>query len=645
MSVTPDTTPVDIVLETAKNMTYDLEWSPSQCIVRESYGPLGLERRLRKYERIRDVMNSWDRDTHNHLVVMASNDAGQDRDLEIDSVPDSQGPPTGVQQYIYHSNRPGKWNKRWITLTDNGQILCARKPDATASERDTISLCHLSDYDIYNPTESQMRRHLKPPKRNCFAVKSQHKPAMFMDTENYVQYFSMEDSRTATQFAQKVQRWRSWYLLDRRPAARRISLPKTDDKPLQLPFVASHASKKPTADATEGSRRLKPSADESPFNIGEFKPLIDTKHFGERISLFGKDFSPPPVESSTRPKRIPNQLKKGPKDSKSDGALIERIRSSDDEAFTGSGLLGSGYAARKASVDKEASNPRHFSKDHGDFGKDAFIGGPSLLSKQSEVNGAQKGEISWFPSALEHTAKTYREPEQLQPNTSAGPTQARPNTARTRSHSQTRLPLIPHPHPLNAHDPRAPSGAPDHSGSSSWRHQPKPLVNLTTPVVNEPPQWSSKKGHGVQAPEGMLHLVDLISVGGPTDKPNGLLEVPPRSAMRRSPPVSAPLHSAPSNTSPHRGGGSLGRTRSKSSGAPPGRPLIDDVPPVPTLPGAVGIGSDRNMTMGDADRVRMDAMREATKSRERGRARERDREQQARDEFHSTGRAGTLKVV
>ncbi|KAK9426529.1 hypothetical protein SUNI508_00056 [Seiridium unicorne] len=647
LPVTPDTTSVDIVLATAKNMTYDLEWSPQDCVVLEAYGPLGLERRIRKFEQIRDVMNSWDRDTHNQLVVSASEDPRQDRDLEADSILDGETAPQGIQVYMYHSNRPGKWNKRWITLTDQGQILSAKKPDAGSSDKDALSLCHLSDYDIYTPTESQMRRRLKPPKKYCFAVKSQHKPAMFMDTENYVQYFSTEDPRTATQFSGKVQGWRSWYLWDRKPAARRISIPKTDDKPPRLPSVR-HASKKSVNAAPEGVH-------EASYTVGEFEPLIDMRRFDKRLSLFGQDIIPSEPDPSTMPKKTPAHLKKGSKDSKSDGALIDKIKSTNAEAFTGNGLLGQGYDARKGSIDKGASNPRRFSKDFGDFGGAAFTNGPSLLNQQAETDAGQGGDISWFPSALEHSAK-HRDTDNPRPNTSAGVVSTRPSHSRSRSHSrpppipqQSRLrsdrPPISNPHLPGSHDPNSPDGS---VPLASRRQPPKPLVNLTTPIVNEPPQWS-KKGHGVQAPEGMHHLIDFISIGPSKDKPSGLLEVPPRSSMRRSPPNTAPLPDAPYNTSPtHRSGGGLSRTRSKSSGAPPSRPLINDVPPVPTLPGNGG----RTMTMGEKERVKMDAMREAMKARERefkdrerGRARERDREREPRSEYNSTGRVGTLKVV
>ncbi|ETS80653.1 hypothetical protein PFICI_08182 [Pestalotiopsis fici W106-1] len=667
LPITPETTPVDVVLETAKNMTYDLEWSPQQCVVRESYGPLGLERRIRKYEHIRDVMNSWDRDTHNHLIVTISTDVRQDLDLDIESVPDGEEPPRGMQLYLYHSNRPGKWSKRWITLTENGQVLCAKKPDASPSEKDTLSLCHMSDYDIYTPTESQMRRRLKPPKKHCLAIKSQHKPAMFMDTENYVQYFSTDDPGVAALFYEKVQGWRSWYLVDRQPAPRRFSIPKTDEKPPQLPFV-KHAPQKSANIASAGGHRLKVSVDESPYALGEFQPLLDMKRFDKRLSLFGQDFLPAQADHPEMPKQASAYARKASKDGKADGLLVDKIKSSDDDAFTGNGLLGQDYEARKAGLEKAGANTRTMRKDSGTK-EDHFMPGSLLPNQRRETDNSRKVDASWFPSALEHSAK-YREPEAPRPNTSAGVVSTRSPHGRSRSGSRPppvpqqsqsrtrpdrdRPPMTALPRPLGSHDPRS---ADNLHALANGRQQPKPLVDLT-PAIREPPQWA-KKGHGVQPTEGMRHLVDMISVGGPNDKPHGLLEVPPRSALRKSPTNTAPLLGATlqSSSPVPRSGGGLSRTRSKSSGAPPSRPLIRDVPPVPTmpptLPGAVGGGSGgRSMTMTDKDRIKMDAMRDAMmarerefKDRERGRARGRDREREAREEFYSSGRTGTMKVV
>jgi hypothetical protein len=628
-------------------MTYDLEWRPADCVVLESYGPLGLERRIRRYEHIRDVMNSWDRDTHNHFIVSLSDRPDQDQDLDISCVPESEEAPKGIQLYMYHSNRPGKWSKRWITLTDSGQVLSSKKPNASSAEKDTLSLCHLSDYDIYNPIESQMRRHLKPPKKHCFAVKSQHKPSMFMNAENYVQYFCTEDPKIAAQFSEKLQAWRSWYLVDRRPAARRISIPKTADKPPQLNVVkpAQQSPKKSVNVAAVDGHRIRISVDETPYAIGEFEPLLDMKRFDKRLSQFGKDFLPSAPETSTT-RKVPPPARQEPQDSKPEGALINNIKSANDDAFTGNGLLGGAYEDRKAAnaaLEKETSNKVNLK----DLGNGAFTDGPSLLNKHSEAGSDLTTEGTWFPSALEHSAKRRDVPDRIRPNTSAGVTQTgRPQNPRSRSHS--RPPPIPQQsrlraereglvHPLLLQQHSQPNLDSSSKPPPSRRGQPpKPLLNLA-PKVNEPPQWT-KKGHGVQAPEGLHHLVDLISVGSPKGGPTGLLEVPPRSAMRRG-PNSAPLPGGipPSTNSAHRTGG-LSRTRSKSSGAPPSRPPAGDVPPVPLLP-------LRNDARGSGERSRMEMPREhrdrRTKERERGRGRERE----IPDYKPVSGRTGTLKVV
>ncbi|KAI1771928.1 hypothetical protein F4818DRAFT_195466 [Hypoxylon cercidicola] len=635
LEVTPETTADDIIIQTAEMMNSN-DMNPTDFVVIETYGVLGLERRLRRYEHIRDVMNSWDRDTQNQLVVAVSSSEEENHELDINSVPNGDGPPQGFQLYMYHSNRPGKWNKRWITLLNNGQIFCAKKPNANSTDKDIASLCRLSDYDIYTPTESQMRRHIKPPKRYCFVVRSQQKTTVFMNTENYVQYFCTEDPKIAAQFREKVQGWRSWYLIDRRPpppkVSRKISIRKTDDKPPQiaLPTALSHTPKKSINVASLNGHRLRVSVDESPYSIGQFEPLLDMKRFDKRLSQFGQDFLPPVPDVSTMPKEIPahhlhsssKKLEKE-RDSKSELKLIDTIKPTSNDGFTGSGLLGEGYEERKI-ISTEIERPDRGRQRNRD---DGFTNGPSLLNGKSEpeTSGHKPESPSWFPSALEHSARKSSISSSTQrPSTSAG-------IVHTSTHSHTRrqslsssrppLPLNnkppahdqPHPHPL--------SSQPTGLSHSNRRDRPKPLVNLES-SFQEPPQWSKDKGgHGVKAPEGTTHLIDLITVSNP-NKPNGSLEVPPRSALRR-PPSTAPLPS-------------LSRTRSKTQGAPaPRSPGSVDAPPVPSLP--------RRMT--DREPLRSNP---PPRSRERDREREkREREYKEREAAYNSvpGRTGTLKVV
>ncbi|KAI0883151.1 uncharacterized protein GGS22DRAFT_167993 [Annulohypoxylon maeteangense] len=621
LEITPETTADDIIIETSKMMGSN-DISPENCIVSETYGVLGLERRLRRYEAIRDVMNSWDRDTQNQLIVKVLDSEEEDWDLDIKSVPNRREPPQGIQLYMYHSNRPGKWNKRWITLLDNGQLLSAKKPNANSTDKDTTGLCHLSDYDIYTPTESQMRRNIKPPKRYCFAVKSQQKTTVFMNTENYVQYFSTEDPKIAAQFREKVQGWRSWYLVDRRPvvpkASRKISIRKTDDKPPQISLPAiSQTPKKSENVASMNGHRLRVSVDETPYSIGKFEPLLDMKRFDKRLSQFGQDFLPPVPNISTMPKEIPaHHLHFTPKEEKRERKLIDRIHSAADDGFTGNGLLGEGYEERKQ-AHTETDRPdrgRQRSRDAG------FTDGPSLLNRKSEPEtpGHKPESPSWFPSALEHSArKRSVGPPSNRPSTSAGVMHHTHSHARRPSlNSSSRPPLPLNGKPLLHEHPNPLSSQPIGMSHSNRREKPKPLVNLE-PTFKEAPQWAKgKQGHGVKAPEGTTHLVDLIIPNEPTDAEPDL---PARSALRR-PPNTAPLPS-------------LSRTRSKTQGAPaPRLSAVEGVPPVPSLPG--NMGSREPLKSHPPPRSR---------ERERERPREKDRDYNA---YNSVpGRAGTLKVV
>ncbi|KAI8627647.1 hypothetical protein F5Y19DRAFT_160839 [Xylariaceae sp. FL1651] len=675
LPVTPETTTLDILTQTSGKITYDLEISPENCVVVEQYGPLGLERRLRQYEHIREVMNSWDRDVQNQLVVILTDANENHEDLDVSSVPDSDDTPSGCQVYMYHSNRPGKWNKRWVTLLDNGQIVCAKKQNAKPTDKDTTGLCHLSDYDIYTPTESQMRRHIKPPKRYCFAVKSQQKTTVFLNTENYVQYFSTEDPQVARQFRERVHGWRSWYLVDRRPEVRRkliTPIVKAEENPPQI-TTAMHAPKKAINVASLDGHRLRVSVDEAPYAIGQFQPLLDLKRFDKRLSQFGKDFLPPTPDPSTMPKAnstISRRLSKRETRERPDPKPPSDLKLEGDDGFTG-GLLGEGYEGRKQAL-TEATDTKKRPQEL------AFTEGSSLLNGQLEAESpTHKPESpSWFPSALEHSAKQRTSPSitASRPKTSAGvvterrlsltattrrpvgpaTSTARPSTQHSSQH--------PHPHLHTQHHPNPLGSQPVGTGLSqpNRRGLPKPLIDIT-PTIQEPPQWSKDKvGHGVKLTEGLTHLIDMISVGNGNEssKPSGLLEVPPRSALRRP---------------PQPGSGPLARTRSKSSGSASGRPLIDDIPPVPSLPSRLGSGPAAGAERGPAtgaprareggDRREAAAARDAKEKREQqqqqqqqqeDKARHRDRERGQREREYREreaaynavpGRTGTLKVV
>ena len=201
--VTPSTTPRDVVQEACLQLKIPLEVEGR--VVLESFRQLGLERPLRWYEHIRDVLNSWDNDSQNALIVSPCASNGHDGELEAKSVHTQR--PESFSAQMYHSQRPRHWGKQLFTLRPDGQIVSARKDG-------TNSLCHLSDFDIYTPTKRQLSKKIKPPKKFCFAIKSQQKSSMFLSTENFVHFFSTNDKDLAPRWYAAVQNWRSWYLVN-----------------------------------------------------------------------------------------------------------------------------------------------------------------------------------------------------------------------------------------------------------------------------------------------------------------------------------------------------------------------------------------------------------------------------------------------
>lgn len=205
LPVTPLTTPLDIIYTGADQLAESID--PNSKVLFESFKQLGLERPLRRYEHVRDVLNSWDNDAQNTLVIKPSPTGGNGDLLDLQSVPSSQ--PVNTSVHIHYSQRPGHWDKRWVTLRSDGQMLLAKREGG-----ETANICHISDFDIYIPTARQSAKKIRPPRKICFAVKSQQKSSMFLSTANFVHFFSTSDKTLAASWYKAVQEWRSWYLVN-----------------------------------------------------------------------------------------------------------------------------------------------------------------------------------------------------------------------------------------------------------------------------------------------------------------------------------------------------------------------------------------------------------------------------------------------
>ncbi|KAL9595969.1 MAG: hypothetical protein Q9219_006129, partial [cf. Caloplaca sp. 3 TL-2023] len=222
--VTPSTTSVDVIRSVSEKIATSLD--EALLVVLESFKQLGLERPLRRYEHIRDVLNSWDSDSQNTLIIEPSDFGTYDDELDVKTVTRKQ--PDNSTFYLYHSQRPGHWDKREVTLRSDGQMLIAKSNGA-----ETTNICHLSDFDVYIPTARQIAKKIRPPRRICFAVKSQQKSNMFMSTINFVHFFSSSDKKVAKSFYTAVQEWRSWYLVNVMGKGAELLRQKAEEHPSQ----------------------------------------------------------------------------------------------------------------------------------------------------------------------------------------------------------------------------------------------------------------------------------------------------------------------------------------------------------------------------------------------------------------------------
>lgn len=478
LPVTPTTTPLDLIKSAATCLTEPI--NPRYAVILESFQKVGLTRPLRNYEHVRDVMNSWDDDKQNDLIIVDSQSSHIDQDeLLALRVPDEK--PEGMGCYINYSSKPGKWSKRYVTLRADGQLLLGRKETDKAFE----NICHLSDFDIYSPTERKIAK-VKPPKKFCYAVKSQQKSNIYMDETRFVHFFCTNDRSTSSLFYKSLQGWRSWYLKHVMGEGQKKSK-APDAKPAggylagivdQGAHTTSH-----TRGASVGSH----------YQLGSFMPLLDLDQFSKELKedtynpgSFLDDAPLAKLDSKTMHRRNMSSRTKGPpplsytlgtvttdtlsQSSNRQTSLSQSNGSeSDGETFAAGGLLGRKYSQRQRALQEKEQKP-----------SGPFTEGPSLLNNLN---------YSQVDTGLQRRSSV------------------RSNHRRTSSDIQR---------------------------STSTRGKPKPLVDLT-PQYKEPPQHARKgKGFKPEAKAGPL-IENATSI-------EEAIKIPDSQDWRARPQTARPTH-------------------------------------------------------------------------------------------------------
>ncbi len=395
LPVTPSTTPSDIISSPAIQKLRSININTS--ILLECFKKAGVERPLRKYEHIRDVLNSWDNDTQNTLTIVPSPTGGNDDDLEARNVSKEQPGETSV--YLYHSQKPGSWDKRWVTLRSDGQVLVKK------TGKDPVNICHLSDFDIYVPIPRQMSKRIKPPKKLCFAVKSQQKSSMFLSTANFIHFFSTSDKATATTWYKAVQQWRSWYLVNMlgegQSNAKAIPIDKlTNSKDLTKPHDVRNEPYNQSRGVHNSTRNGKNTIQREMLQPdGRLRGVSTSQENGHpAIMSARKNKSAPPISF---PKTLIQDLALEVPTNRGQGPFSKTI---EQEPFSSTGLLGRSYSQRqKVQRDGSVDSDSH-----------PGLNDTSISSPGYEENGGLKRVSSQRqkPKPLIDLTPQYQEPPQ-----------------------------------------------------------------------------------------------------------------------------------------------------------------------------------------------------------------------------------------
>ncbi|KAF2859758.1 hypothetical protein K470DRAFT_93091 [Piedraia hortae CBS 480.64] len=260
LPVTATTTPTDLIRLAAERLQ---AVNIRSAVLLEHFRSVGVQRPLRRYERIRDVMNSWDGDSSNALILVDPGVGRSEAELGLAGVPRLR-PSQDLTWVLSYSQQVGKWDKRVVTLKSDGQITVGR--DGGAAQ----NVCHLSDFDIYSPTADKVKRKIRPPKRICYAIKSQERASVFESTRLFVHFFCTNDRLVGDEFYAAVQGWRSWYLAQQVKTSR----PPAPAAPV-IPTVAGGFTKSASQFDTTASpeRRLGSTRNHQAAVLTEDEPL------------------------------------------------------------------------------------------------------------------------------------------------------------------------------------------------------------------------------------------------------------------------------------------------------------------------------------------------------------------------------------
>ncbi|RPB12536.1 hypothetical protein P167DRAFT_159745 [Morchella conica CCBAS932] len=390
---TCNTTDADMFLKRARPR--------KERILLESWPTLGLQRQIRHFELISDVVATWDpENTRCHLRVEKW--AWGQTNLNVKEFPKEE-PASGVAQFHYYNNAEKKWSRRWIRL-GNGSVRIAKKDRPTEKDfTQTIALESFDAYTFSDPHHPSER--LRCPTKYCFALKSQHQLSLFGEGAVYCHYFAAENEAQMAEWFSLIRDFKSRLIAEKRDLAWWTAVESDSDARSSSAKTAS-----PAGSPGRGRHRQKPLI--SPEELAQ-PPAATGMQRGKSVR-HDKSIT----RSNTRRHRSPSaRSPKAPETHSDDGGV-----------FSPGGLLGSDYEDKRRIAQMAFKEER--SQPHNEF----------TLNAQ-----AQAPPPPGHHQPLVNTSSSSSKPLQR-----AGTVVSRPSTAHKQAgtllnfHQEEPVPALPH---------------------------------------------------------------------------------------------------------------------------------------------------------------------------------------------------------
>ncbi|KAJ3363719.1 hypothetical protein GGF32_003756 [Allomyces javanicus] len=161
----------------------------------ELFHDLGVERPLKNWELVTDVLRTWERDTDNALLLRRY---GYKSSLTPNALKIFYPPVAG---WLHWEAKRGQFKKRYVELRPGAEVPGGSPANSTdgvatlyvrsAQDKPATVLCTLAHYDVYTPIAPRKRA----PTRYCFAVKAQHRLGIHDEPleASYIHFFCTED--------------------------------------------------------------------------------------------------------------------------------------------------------------------------------------------------------------------------------------------------------------------------------------------------------------------------------------------------------------------------------------------------------------------------------------------------------------------